>query len=169
MQKKAITILIVAAFAGFGLSGCARFSNIKLGNEQLAMMIKNYYKKKNEVKKPLLFKISSYQYKGNFAVAKVVKHPSLRPEVAPAMASIEGATSGLPILTVREEKVPLWKILENLGSKTGYIFNAKGINLGKTKTINKKDINLAILMATMFPYYQTSIDVAKKEVDIDKS
>ncbi len=101
------------------------------------------------------------------AVIKVVKKSSKvaaeKPKVKPAR--IHGSTAGLPVLSVNFVKTPLWKALQTLSNKTGYMFSAQGISLAKKITI-KGTYNLAGLLARLFANDNTIVNLRTKKVKI---
>ena len=80
-------------------------------------------------------------------------------------ARIHGSTSGLPVLTVDFVNKPLWGVLQNISSKTGYMFTTKGVNLG-IKINLKGRYNLALLLANLFAKDNTTLNLKTKKVEV---
>ena len=79
---------------------------------------------------------------------------------------IHGNISLMPILRVDFVKIPLWKILQKLSTKTGYMFNSKGINLGEEVSIEGK-YNFAELLNKLFRYDTIRIMPEDKKINIE--
>ncbi len=84
----------------------------------------------------------------------------------PAAARIHGPVSGLPVLTVNFVNKPLWSVLQDVSSKTGYMFTSRRVNLGKKITIKGK-YNLAELLSKLFAKDTVKIIPAEKKVYIE--
>ena len=102
-----------------------------------------------------------------FAASNVLAFnlPKLKITYTRPPARIHGSTAGLPVLTVNFVKTPLWKALQTLSNKTGYMFSAQGISLAKKITI-KGTYNLAGLLARLFAKDNTIVNVRTKKVKI---
>ena len=83
----------------------------------------------------------------------------------PAIARIHGSVAGLPVLTVDFVNKPLWRVLQDISSKTGYMFTSSGINLGKKVNL-KGRYNLAKLLAVLFAKDKTSLNLKTKKITI---
>ena len=79
---------------------------------------------------------------------------------------IYGNISLMPIIRVNFVKIPLWKILQKLSTKTGYMFNSKRINLGEEVTIKGK-YNFAELLNKLFRYDTIRIMPEDKKINIE--
>ena len=102
-----------------------------------------------------------------FAASNVLAFnlPKLKITYMQPPARIHGSTAGLPVLTVNFLKTPLWKVLQTLSNKTGYMFSAQGISLAKKITI-KGTYNLAGLLARLFANDNTIVNLRTKKVKI---
>ena len=83
----------------------------------------------------------------------------------PAVAHIHGSVAGLPVLTVDFVNKPLWLVLQDISSKTGYMFTSSGIDLGKKVNL-KGRYNLAKLLAVLFAKDKTSLNLKTKKITI---
>ena len=79
---------------------------------------------------------------------------------------IHGSVAGLPVLTVNFIKIPLWKALQKISSKTGYMFTTKRVNLGQKITIDGK-YNLAEILNKLFAKETVRIKPEEKKVYIE--
>lgn len=139
----------------------------------------------NKINKPLSFRISLRKNKKdtflNLVKPKLKKTMQLVPEhnisfppglnktsSSIAMKPIMGNTNGLPMMDANFNNTPLWKIIQMVHEKTGYKFDTNNINLGLTKTLRKKDINLAVLLNILFPDAKVYIYPKKREVKINE-
>ena len=84
---------------------------------------------------------------------------------APAVARIIGQTNGLPVLTVDFVNKPLWRVLQDVSGKTGYMFTSRRIDLGADITLSGK-YNLAVLLNKLFAKDTVRINPQTKEVNI---
>jgi|GEM_PF-4942520 len=84
-----------------------------------------------------------------------------------AQAQIVGKTNGLPVLTVNFVNKPLWRVLQTISSKTGYVFSTKHINLGKKITL-KGRYNFADILAKIFngKNEDTSVNIKTKLIKV---
>ena len=103
------------------------------------------------------------------AVIKVVKKSSKqvqeKPKVKPAR--IHGSIKGLPVLNVDYVNKPLWSVLQDVSSKTGYMFTSRRIDLGEKITINGR-YNFAGLLSKLFAQDTVKIMPQAKKVYITK-
>ena len=83
----------------------------------------------------------------------------------PAIAHIHGLTLGLPVLTVDFVNKPLWRVLQDISSKTGYMFTSSGIDLGKKVNL-KGRYNLAKLLAVLFAKDKTFLNLKTKKITL---
>ena len=81
-------------------------------------------------------------------------------------ARIHGSTAGLPVLTVNFVKTPLWKALQTLSNKTGYMFTSRRVNLGADITLAGK-YNLAALLNKLFAKDTVKIIQQTKKIQIE--
>ena len=79
---------------------------------------------------------------------------------------IHGNISLMPMIRVDFVRIPLWKVLQKLSSKTGYMFNSKRINLGENITIKGK-YNFAELLNKLFRYDTVKIIPQNKTINIE--
>ena len=85
---------------------------------------------------------------------------------APPLSRIHGSTKGLPVISVDFVKTPLWKALQKISNKTGYMFTSKRVNLGKEVTLKGK-YNFASLLNKLFEKDTVRINTETKKVNIE--
>ena len=100
------------------------------------------------------------------AIIKVVKKSSKAAKPKVKVSRIHGSTAGLPILTVNFVKTPLWKALQTLSNKTGYMFTSRRVNLGADITLAGK-YNLAALLNKLFAKDTVKIIPQTKKIQIE--
>ena len=179
-MKKSIILIFLSLPLFLGLSGCAYNGfNVKSENQKFALAIQRFeFLRHNTIPiiKPSVIPpkpagnktpAGSLKLGKPGAVIKVVKKSSKvaaeKPKVKPAR--IHGSIKGLPVLSVNFVKTPLWKVLQTLSNKTGYMFSAQGISLAKKITI-KGTYNLAGLLARLFANDNTIVNLRTKKVKI---
>ena len=92
--------------------------------------------------------------------------PKLKITYIQPPARIHGSTAGLPVLTVDFIKTPLWKALQTLSNKTGYMFTSRRLNLGADITLAGK-YNLAALLNKLFTKDTVKIIPQTKKIQIE--
>jgi hypothetical protein len=85
----------------------------------------------------------------------------------PLAARIVGQTNGLPVLTVNFVNKPLWKVLQDVSNKTGYVFTTKGVNLAEKVNL-KGRYNFAVLLAKLFNGKEenTTVNLKNKSIKV---
>ena len=159
-------VIFLVIFLSLTLSGCAYNGfSVKNENKKFALAIQRFeFLRHNGVpvppkagdkipvviKKVIKKKVSYSKLKAvqTVRVYKTLKKPVVR-KVPPAVAQIHGVTTGLPVLTVDFVNKPLWKVLQDVSNKTGYVFTATGVNLAKKVNL-KGRYNFAVLLAKLF-------------------
>ena len=103
-----------------------------------------------------------------FAASNVLAFnlPKLKITYMQPPARIHGSTTGLPVLTVNFVKTPLWKALQTLSNKTGYMFTSRRVNLGADITLAGK-YNLAALLNKLFAKDTVKIIPQTKKIQIE--
>lgn len=91
--------------------------------------------------------------------------PKLKITYIQPPAHIHGSVAGLPVLTVNFVNKPLWRVLQDISSKTGYMFTSSGIDLGKKVNL-KGRYNLAKLLAVLFAKDKTFLNLKTKKITI---
>ena len=81
-------------------------------------------------------------------------------------ARIHGSVAGLPVLTVDFINKPLWRVLQDISSKTGYMFTSRHIDLGADATISGK-YNLAVLLNKLFKEDTVKIMPQTKKINVE--
>ena len=181
-MKKSIILIFLSLPLFLGLSGCAYNGfNVKSENQKFALAIQRFeFLRHNTIPiiKPSVIPpkpagnktpAGSLKLGKPGAVIKVVKKSSKvaaeKPKVKPAR--IHGSIKGLPVLSVNFVKTPLWKALQTLSNKTGYMFTERRVNLGKKITINGR-YNFAELLNKLFAQDTVKIMPQAKKVYITK-
>ncbi|MDA8273564.1 MAG: hypothetical protein M0Z72_07525 [Deltaproteobacteria bacterium] len=100
------------------------------------------------------------------AIKKVVKKQAEEEKPKVKVSLIHGPTAGLPVLTVNFVKTPLWKALQTLSNKTGYMFTSRRVNMGEKITLNGR-YNFAELLNKLFAQDTVRIMQAEKKVYIE--
>ena len=177
-MKKIIILIFLPLI--LGLSGCAYSGfNVKSENQRFALAIQRFEFLKHHTIPVIKLSVTPPKPAGNKtparslklgkpgAVIKVVKKSSKAMQEKPKVkvARIHGSTAGLPVLTVNFVKTPLWKVLQTLSNKTGYMFTSKRVNLGKTVTL-KGRYNFAGLLARLLANDNTIVNLRTKKVKI---
>ena len=91
--------------------------------------------------------------------------PKLKITYIQPPAHIHGSVAGLPVLTVDFINKPLWRVLQDISSKTGYMFTSRHIDLGADATISGK-YNLAALLNKLFAKDTVKIIPQTKKIQI---
>ena len=180
-MKKSIILIFLSLPLLLGLSGCAYNGFIvKSENQRFALAIQRFEFLRHHtipVVKPSVIPpkptgnktpTRSLKLGKPGAVIKVVKKSSKaaqeKPKVKPAR--IHGSTAGLPVLTVDFIKTPLWKALQTLSNRTGYMFTSRRLNLGADITLAGK-YNLAQLLNKLFAKDTVRIIPQTKKIQIE--
>ena len=113
-------------------------------------------------------KVKSVAYK-RLKVGSSVKSVSIIKKPVIRLASINGSSNGLPVVSVNFKNKPLWQVLQYVSNKTGYIFKVKHINLVKNVTISGR-YNLANFLAYIFngKSDKTTLNVRSKKVIVER-
>ena len=103
-----------------------------------------------------------------FAASNVLAFnlPKLKITYTRPPARIHGSVAGLPVLTVNFVKTPLWKALQKISNKTGYMFTERRVNLGADITLAGK-YNLAALLNKLFAKDTVKIIPQTKKIQIE--
>ncbi|MDA8299743.1 MAG: hypothetical protein M0Z57_07080 [Deltaproteobacteria bacterium] len=103
-----------------------------------------------------------------FAASNVLAFnlPKLKITYTQPVSRIHGSTAGLPVLTVNFVKTPLWKALQKISAKTGYMFTSRRVNLGADITLAGK-YNLAPLLNKLFAKDTVRIIPQTKKIQIE--
>jgi hypothetical protein len=180
-MKKSIILIFLSLPLLLGLSGCAYNGFIvKSENQRFALAIQRFEFLRHHtipVVKPSVIPpkptgnktpAGSLKHSKPGAVIKVVKKSSKPVQEKPKIkvSRIIGSASGLPVLTVNFIKMPLWEVLQNISTKTGYMFTSRRVNLGVNITLAGK-YNLAELLNKLFVKETVKIKQEEKRVYIE--
>lgn len=180
-MKKFIVLIFLSLPLFLGLSGCAYNGfNVKSENQKFALAIQRFEFLKHNTIPIIKPSVTPPKPTGNKTpagslklgkpgtVIKAVKKSSKavqeKPKVKPAR--IHGSASGLPVLTVNFVKTPLWKALQTLSNKTGYMFTSRRVNLGEKITITGR-YNFAELLNKLFAQDTVKIMPQIKKIQIE--
>ena len=168
---------IILIFLPLLLSGCA-YNNVKPENQKFALMIKRFEFLRHHTIPIIKPPVTPPKPAGNLpsagslklgkpgAIKKVVKKQAEEEKPKVKVSLIHGPTAGLPVLTVNFVKTPLWKALQTLSNKTGYMFTSRRVNMGEKITLNGR-YNFAELLNKLFAQDTVRIMQAEKKVYIE--
>ena len=155
------------------LSGCAfNGFNVKSENHKFALAIQRFEFLRHHTV-PIV--TPSTARDKTRAVKKVKSWHPIKPvkfktkrikKPRPAVARIHGSTSGLPVLTVDFVNKPLWSVLQDISSKTGYMFISRHVDLGVDITLSGR-YNLAALLNKLFAKDTVKIMPQIKKIHIE--
>ena len=101
------------------------------------------------IKKPAVIKHVKVASAYHFQKPTPVKFRKVKVAKIQEVARIVGRTNGLPVVAVNFVNKPLWKVLQDVSNKTGYVFTTQGVNLAEKVNL-KGRYNFAVLLAKLF-------------------
>ena len=178
-MKKFIVLIFLFLPLFLGLSGCAYNGfNVKSENQKFAWAIQRFeFLRHNTIPiiKPSVIPpkpagnktpACSLKHSKPGTIKKVVKKRAAQEKPKVKVSRIHGSAAGLPVVTVNFVKTPLWKALQTLSNKTGYMFTSRRVNLGEKITINGR-YNFAELLNKLFAKDTVRIIPQTKKIQIE--